>query len=272
MFLRLLSIEVRKLLKHPILWLEFAGLVLIMAAYFAARYALIANSVRNGLVNTRGLETDLQIGLGLFSFMSILFYASTAALISAYDYPELGIQMWLTRGVPRSLLMLARLAVTLLFGLLLVSFAVFTILGVATVARTVFLGGYTAKDLNWAQLLPAILRVFWASLPYQAMTVLFAVISRSPLFAAGGTLVFRTVLENLLANLADRFPALIHLLPSRLGYSLQFNVYQLDRTAKAMSLDKQFLTEPQAMLVIGALFILMSGISLIIFSRQDWGG
>jgi len=38
MFLRLLSIEVRKLLKHPILWLEFAGLVLIMAAYFAARY------------------------------------------------------------------------------------------------------------------------------------------------------------------------------------------------------------------------------------------
>jgi len=180
--------------------------------------------------------------------------------------------MWLTRGVPRSLLMLARLAIILLFGLLLVSFGVITILGMAAVTRTVFLGGYTTKNMDWAQVLPAILRVFWASLPYQAMTVLFAVISRSPLFAAGGTLVFRTVLENLLANLADRFPAMINLLPSRLGYVLQFNAYQLDRTAKAMSLDKQYLTEPQAMLVIGALFILMSSIALIIFSRQDWGG
>jgi len=272
MFLRLLSIEIRKLFKHPILWLEFASLVLIIAAYFAARYALMVTSVRNGLVNTHGLELDLQIGLGLFSFLSILFYATTTALISAYDFPERGIQIWLTRGVPRRLLMLARLAVTLLFGLLLVSFAVAVILGMAALARVVFLGGYTAKDLDWAQVLPAILRVFWASLPYQALTVLFGVSSRSPLFAAGGTLVFRTVLENLLVGLADRFPTLINLLPSRLGLILQINTYQLDRTAKAVTLDKHFLTEPQSVLAIGALFIFVSGISLVIFSRQDWGG
>jgi hypothetical protein len=272
MFLRLLSIEIRKLLKHPILWLEFASLVLIMAAYFAARYALMVTSIRNGLVNTRGLELDLQIGLGLFSFLSVLFYATTAALISAYDYPERGIQLWLARGVPHPLLLLARLAVTLLFGLVLVSLAVVTILGVATLARVVFLGGYTAKDLEWAQVLPAILRVFWASLPYQAMTILFGVISRSPLFAAGGTLVFRTVLENLLAGLADRFPTLINLLPSRLGLILQINTYQLDRTAKAITLDQHFLTEPQSILAIGTLFIFISGVSLVIFSHQDWGG
>jgi hypothetical protein len=232
----------------------------------------MATSVRNGLVNTHGLELDLQIGLGLFSFLSILFYATTTALISAYDYPDRGIQIWLARGVPRSLLLLARLAVALLFGLLLVSFAVIIILGVSTLARIVFLGGYTAKDLAWAQVPPAILRLFWASLPYLALTVLFAVSSRSPLFAAGGALVFRTVLENLLAGLADRFPTLINLLPSRLGIVLQFNIYQLDRTAKAMTLDKHFLAEPQAILVIAALFIFMSGLSLLVFSHQDWGG
>lgn len=272
MFPRLLTIETRKLFKHPLLWLEFAALLGIFGLYFAARYAMLANAVRNGLVNTRGLELDLQIGLGLFSFLSILFYGATAALVSAYDFPDRGVQVWLARGVPRPLLMLARLVVVLFFGFILVTITILVTLGLAALMRTLFLGGYSAQNLDWAQVFPASLRIFWGATPYLALTVLFAAISRSPLFAAGGVLVFRTVVENLLLNLSDRLPHLTRLLPSQLAFVLTFYTYPLDRTAKVMNLTDQFLTEPQAALAIGALLLLFGSLSIVIFSHQDWGG
>ncbi len=272
MFLRYLTIETRKLLKHPLLWLELAGLLGVFALYFAARYALMVRAVQNGLVNTRGLELDLQIGLGLFNFLSIVIYAASAALVSAYDYPDRGLQIWLVRGVPRPLLMLARLAIVLLFAFVLATISVFAILGSAALMRTLFLGSYTAQNLNWTQIPPAILRVFWSSVPYLALTTLFAVISRSPLFAAGGALVFRTILENLLLHLSDRFPYLVRLLPSQLAFVLFFNTYTLDHTAPSMALADQFLTEPEAGLAIAGLLIFFGALAIAIFSRQDWGG
>jgi hypothetical protein len=272
MFLRLLDIETRKLLKHPLMWLELAGLIGIFALYFAVRYALMTSAVRDGLVNTRGLETDLQIGLGLFSFLSILFYAATAAMISAYDYPERGVQTWLVHGVPRLQLILARLMITLTFGFVLVVIAAFASLGLGALSRTVFLGSYSAQNLDWTQVLPAILRLFAGSIPYLALTVLLAVASRSPLFAAGGALAFRTVIENLLLHLSDRFPNLIRFLPAQLAFVLEFYTYPIDRTAKVMTLGDHFLTEPQALLGIGVIPLVFGALSLIIFSQQDWGG
>ena len=49
MFLRLLDIEWRKLLKHPLLWLELAALVGLLRLYFTARYALMVSSARHGM-------------------------------------------------------------------------------------------------------------------------------------------------------------------------------------------------------------------------------
>jgi hypothetical protein len=272
MFLSLLSIEARKLFKHPWLWLGLAGLIGFFGLYFAARYAMMSTAVRNGLVDTRGLELDLQIGIGLFSFLSILFYGATTALVSAYDFSDRGVQMWLVRGVPRPLLMLARLLVILAFGFILVMVAAAISLGFGALMRSIFLGNYSAHNLNWTEIFPAILRVFWDVTPYLTLTVLLASMSRSPLFAAGGILVFRTVLENLLFRLADRFPYLTRLLPSQLAFVLEFYTYSIDRTTKAMHLGDTFLTEPQAVLAIGILLLLFGGLSIIIFSRQDWGG
>jgi ABC-type transport system involved in multi-copper enzyme maturation permease subunit len=272
MFLRLLDIETRKLLKHPLLWLEFAALLGIFSLYFAVRFALIASAVRQGLSDTRGLEFDLQIGLGLFSFLGILFQAATASLVCAGDYPDNNVQMWLARGVPRPLLVLARLFITLAFGFVLVVVAVFATLGQGALMRTIFLGGYSTQNLDWAQVLPAILRMYWATVPYLALSALLAAAGRSPLFAAGGALVFRTVLENLLLNLIDRFPRLIRLLPVLLAFVLEYNTWRVDRSAHALPLGDQFVTEPQAILAISALLLLCGGLSIFFFSRQDWGG
>ena len=272
MFLHLLTIETRKLLKHPALWVELGLLVFIFAIYFVFRYAVIAEAVRNGLVNTRGLELDLQIGLALFGMLNILFYASVAAIISAYDYPDRSIQMWLTRGVSRSLLLLARLALILIVGFLLTVFVVIGILGLAMLSRSIFLGGFTTENLNWANLLPMIIRIYAASIPYMSMTVLFGVISRSPLFAAGGTLVYATVVEKLLEGWSDDYPALIQFIPSHLSQLLHFNKYTLDHTARPMILGGAYLSEPQVFLTIVVILLVLGMLSLFIFSRQDLGG
>ncbi len=273
MFLRLLDVEWRKLLKHPLLWLEFAGLIGILAMYFLMRYALIVSSARHGMVSeTRSLLLDLQDGFELFGFVSILFYAAAASLVASYDFPERGVQAWLVRGVPRALLIWARLAIVLLVGVLLVAVAAFAALGVSELAHVTLLGSRSAGDLDWAQFGAAILRITWGAVPYLALTLLLSVASRSPLFVAGGVVVFRTALENGLLHLADRFPDLVRFLPAQLALALQVHTYTMERAARAAVLDAPVLSEPQAILAIGVFLILFAAASAILFARQDWGG
>ncbi len=273
MLLRLLDIEWRKLLKHPLLWLELAGLIGILAMYFLLRYALIVSSARHGMPSEpRALLLDLQDGLELFGFVSVLFYAASASLVASYDFPERGVQAWLARGVPRPLLIWARLAIVLLVGFLLVTAAAFAALGLSQLAHLALLGSRSAGDLDWAHFGAAILRMSWGAVPYLSLSVLLSVASRSPLFAAGGVVVFRTALENGLLHLADRFPDLVRFLPAQLALALQVHTYTMERAARAAALDAPVLSEPQAILAIGAFLILLGAASAILFSLQDWGG
>ena len=272
MFLQLLTIEVRKLIKHPALRVELVILGLIFAIYFTVRFAIIAEAVNNGLVDTRGVEFDLKIGFAMFRMFNVLFYAATTAIIITFDYPDRSVQMWLVRGVPRTLLLLARLLIILVLAFLLVAFTALLILALAMLTRTIFLGGFSTQNFDWMQLLPAILRIYAASVPYLVMTVLFGVISRSPVFAAGGTLVYASVFEKLLDGWSDNYPALIQFIPSRLAQVLQFNIYALDKTARPMLLGGVYLKEPQVFITIGFLLLTFSTLSLVIFSRQDLGG
>jgi ABC-type transport system involved in multi-copper enzyme maturation permease subunit len=267
MFLRLLAIETRKTLQHPALWIGVSTLFFILAVTTLIGHLQVTRGYSS---TTGGLEVDIQSGLQLFSWIGILVYSVTASVIAAFDYPDRSIQLWLTRGVPRPLLLLARLTVILLFSLLLVFITMIVILGFSALSRVFFFGTMDASNLNQFQLLPAILRIFWSSIPYLALTVLFAIISRSPLFAAGGTIVYASVLEPLLGHLTDNFPDIIQYLPSQLAQILQINNLALDRTAPLVSLNT--MSEPHAIFAIGILFIVLSSISLIIFSLQDLGG
>lgn len=260
MFLRLLTIETRKLFKHPLLWLETGALAVLFGIYYAARLGLARGQ------NAPGPETDLQAGLEFFNFFSVFFIATTTAFISAYDIPERGIQMWLARGVPRPLLILSRLVVALGAALLLISAAMLLLRGEAALARSIFTGGVGAA--NTAEIPGNILRLFWGAVPYLALTVLLASLSRSAPFAAGGTVVFRTVLENLLNSQSARFASLMRFSPAHLALALQTKILSPAQTAPG----EAYLNEPQAILAIGVLLVLASLLSLAIFARQDWGG
>lgn len=268
MFLRLLIIETRKTLKHPALWLGLAALLFLLASFVFISHLQVANGFRKP---SGGLEKDLLSGLAFFNWIGVLVYAVIAAVISAFDYPDRSIQLWLTRGATRPVLLFARLTVMLLFGLAIVGFALISVLTLGIFSRTVFFGVVDASNLNLAALLPVMLRVFWGAAPYLALTALFAVISRSPLFAAGGTIVYGSVLEMLAIKAGDKFPMLVRYLPGSLAQALQTRNALIDRAAH-LPVQTSLMSETQAALAIGVLFILLSMTSLIIFSRQDLGG
>ncbi len=255
MFWQLLNIECRKLIKHPLAWLELAGIPAILALYFSARYLTTGALAKEAFAGAPGWEADLRGGLELFRIAGILFYASAAGFIAAYDLPERSIQVWLARGIPRPALLIARLVLVLSVGFLMAAFAALASMGEGALARALFLGGYGAANPNWAKVFPSVLQLFWGAAPYLGLTLLLAIGSRSPLFGAGGAIVFRTVVENILMGLGDRFPTVIRYLPAQLDLALQ---------AKGSA--------SEAAALIGVLLIFFTGLSLVVFSRQDWGG
>ncbi len=254
-FPSILGIECRKLLKHPLAWLELAGVPAILTLYFAARYLTSGPLAKEAFAGAPGWEADLRGGLELFRIAGILFYASAAGFIAAYDLPERGIQAWLVRGIPRPMVILSRLVLILLVGCLIAAVAALASLGEGVLARLIFLGGYGAANPDWARVFLSVLQLFWGAAPYLGLTLLLAIGSRSPLFGAGGAIMFRTVIENVLLGLSDRFPALIRYLPAQLDVALRSQA-----------------SASEAALFIGMFLVLFAGLSLLIFSGQDWGG
>lgn len=268
-FLRLLAIETRKTLKHPALWIGLGALIFLLAIFMLTNHVQIAGGYESA---NGGLEQDLLKGLTFFNWIGVLVYAVTASVIAAFDYPDRSLQLWLTSGASRPILLFARLIIILFFGLLMICFTVAAILGLGAISRILFFGTVDASNLNLPALLPVILRVFWGAVPYLALTVLFAVVSRSPLFAAGGTIVYGSVLEFFAARLSDRFPTLVRYLPASLSQVLQTHNTILDRAAPPLPQDAAIMPEPRAIILISIIFIILSITSLVIFSRQDLGG
>lgn len=269
MFLRMLVIEVRKTLKHPAFWIGLGALSFLLAAFLLISHMQITGGYASA---SGGLEQDLLKGLAFFNWIGVLVYAVTGSVIAAFDYPDRSIQLWLTRGVRRPVLLFARLATVLFFGLMIVCFAVAVMLGLGALSRILFFRTVDAANLNLPAVLPVTLRVFWGSVPYLALTVLLAVLSRSPLFAAGGTIVYASVFEFFAAGLSDTFPTLVRSLPASLAQVLQAHNTVLDRAAAALPLETTMTPEPRAILMIGLIGICLGIASQIIFSRQDLGG
>lgn len=268
MFLRLFAIETRKTFKNPGLWIGLAGVIFLLACATLFRHAPILNGYAD---SSGGLEKDLLSGLAFFNQIGILAYAILSAGIAAFDYVDRSLYLWLTRGVTRLTLLAARVTAILFFGLLLVCVSVIAVVGLSALSRGLFFGTVDTFNFNPAALLPAALRLFWSSLPYLALTVLLAILSRSPFFAAGGTILYGSVVEPLAPSLGDRFPWLIRYMPASLSQVLQNGVLALDHNALPISPDA-IMTQGQTIFVIGITFLLLSIASFVIFSRQDLGG
>lgn len=266
MFLRQIYIETRKTFAQPALWLGLVGLTLLLGVFTFIEHTQIAHGSNSF---QGGLESDLISALAFYSWIGSLVYGVCAAVITANDYTDRSIQVWLARGLPRSVLLLTRLTVVFIFGFLLVIYVVLVSLILAALSRLAFFGRVDAALLDWLALGPAVLRVFSGALPYLALTVLVAILTRSPVYSAAGTVIYATVLEGLLASQADRFPVLVRYLPGQLARGLLENLMDLNLAASPAMLT---VSEPRAVLCLVVMSAALAVIALLVFTRQDLGG
>ena len=133
MWLRQTSIELRKTIKHPAFWAGLAALLFLLTLYIAIHFSQLKYGF---MAPVGGSQADLLAALSIFNWIGGFVYAVTASVITAYDYPNL--RLYLSRGLPRRTLLLARLAVILLLSMLLIGFAICTALGLAALLRPLF--------------------------------------------------------------------------------------------------------------------------------------
>lgn len=265
MFPRLLIIETRKTAKHPALWLGLSALTALLAFLILIDHAQIAN----GYQQDAGLAQDVLSGLSYFSWIGLLVYAVAASVIAASDYQDRSIQLWLMRGTARSTFFLARLTTILLFGLLLVIYAVVALVGLAALSRLLFWGGVDAAYMNWSALPLVALRLFWSATPYLGLALFLSVLSRSPWVAAAGVILYGAVAEPFLVRADQYFPALVRYFPAKLAQVL----YEFNRTLDLSTVPSDpSMSALRAGLVIGLLLALCGSGAFVVFSRQELGG
>jgi len=267
MWLRQTSIELHKTIRQPAFWAGLAALFLLLTFYIAIHFSQIKYGFMSPL---GGVQEDLLAALSIFNWIGGFVYAITASVIMAYDYPNL--RLYLSRGLPRRTLLLARLAVIVLMSALFIGFAIYVALGLAAIMRPLFFGLADIPHLTGGTVLSAVLRTFLGALPYLGLTILLAVTSRSAIFAAGGMIIYTDVFEKYMLSLGDRYPLLTRFLPGQLSLILQAKNFTLGPAGPRLAIPPDLMSEPQTILAIVIIFLFLCSLSFVIFSRQDLGG
>jgi len=293
MFWQMLSIEQTKISRRTMFWVELGLMALTVLAlaglFFGVRQALNAGVTEGSNWQIEGItgpeaESMLTWPGGLLVGFTAVYGIGTFLVIvlagagTAQEYGWRSFQLWLSRGVPRPLLMLAKFTAVCLTTLLLVIVAVS--LGALLTAgfSQAFLDAIPFAEVVWGQVLLNGLLLTLGLLPYAALTLLLAVASRSTVVAIGGGLAFTTLLEPVLSQLAmllgGRWAELVQYSPRALNGNLRSLTAEIAPSnpfisANASAAGIATETAVISLVLYTALFV---SLALVIFQRQDLGG
>ncbi|MGB7096674.1 MAG: ABC transporter permease subunit [Anaerolineales bacterium] len=282
MFWNVLVNENTKIIRRRLFWVEIALIALIVLGILIALYITVETN-RNG----SGLPSEERLMLlktitwpdawvnvlrliGWDGF-GPLFLIVLVGAATAQEYTWRTLHLWLSRGVSRPVLAIAKLTALFLAAMLVVLAA----LGTGGIAIAIFSikinGSLYLEQLDLPNLLFSILRTTFTLLPYGALTFLLAVASRSTVVAISGGLVYALMLENLMMQFAgllgERLSQMTQYLPGPLSNSLlALNNATL---GTASSTEMSLVTPLYAAIGIGAWTLLFVCASLWIFQRQD---
>ena len=204
---------------------------------------------------------------GLAPFFLIILVGAT----TAQEYSWRTLQIWLSRGISRPALMLAKLASLLLAGLLLM-LTVLMIGGLTTaVFSSVINGSLNLSQIDLSHLVLSVIRAVYTVMPYASLTFFLAVASRSTVVAVSGGLAYALLLENLIMSgaglLGREFSRLALNLPGGLANSLM----ALNKASLGMGNNTGMTLLPpvHASIGIAAWILFFLGLSLWVFQRQD---
>jgi ABC-type transport system involved in multi-copper enzyme maturation permease subunit len=282
MFWNILANENTKILKRRLFWVEIVLVALIVLGILLALYITVETN-RNGT----GLPSEERLMLletitwpeALVNVLRLagwdgfgpLFLIILVGAVTAQEYTWRTLHLWLARGVPRPLLVVAKLTALLLAALLIVLTALGTGSAVTAIISSQINGSLHLEQLDLPHLFFSILRTTFTLLPYGSLAFLLAVASRSAVVAISGGLAYTLLLESLIMQviglLGERLSQIVNYLPG----SLANNLLTLNNAtlATGSSTDLGLITPFLASIGIGVWTLLFLDLSLWIFQRQD---
>lgn len=286
MFWQMVSVEQKKLTRRKILWIELA-IVAAAAVFIPLMIYLASQSDGSGnlVVTTDGPVDDmftwpsaLNLGIGLASGGGLggLLIVILIGTLTAQEYGWRTMQLWLSNGISRPVLLLAKFAVVLLPALLFV-LAPFVTGALTTAVFTQNLqGSLPFAAVDWWQAALSILRTAYTLLPYAALTFLLAVASRSTVVAVGGglayTLLIEGVLMQLLGLVGGTWAKIGQYLPAGLSNSLASLNRVSSQTNSGLVTQADGLSMETAVIGIALYTLLFVGLAVLAFRRQDLSG
>ncbi len=286
-FTRLVAVERRKLFGRALLWAELGILALFMGVIYVA---LIAALNKGGTPGTppeaiEAFRRSLYWPAGLYSAFTFanggelggMFVAVLVGAFVAQEYTWHTLHFWLSRGVARTAYLLAKSAVIVLALLLLVLTALVVGGGVTGVFTYLEMGGLPLKEISLLTFVLNFLRTALTLLPYAALTLFLAVVSRSTMVAIGVSMAYSLLVENLIVELLALFSPDIargaRFLPTMLSKSLMQLVSPAAETQVQVGMQTQagsaLLSPNVAALLLVVYTLVLLGLSLWFFRRQD---
>ena len=282
MFWNLLWIENQKNLKRNTLWVEMILLVVFMIFMFSGLYIAIQGTPDSVSITDTDLAKIPQLiswpGALAFSlrfaagskFLLIIFVGA----VTASEYTWRTYQMWLSRGVPRSLLLGTKFISLCLPILLVVTGALIAGGAISAIFSLLINGTLYLEQVNFWHLGLDIFRTSYALLPYAGITFLLAVATRSAVAAIGGGTAYSLIVESILPETLMLFPGRFGEIVKYLPASLVQSVLSANWIPPALMDDvlPGLLTPMQAAVGIAVWTLTLFGMALWLFKRQDFSG
>jgi ABC-type transport system involved in multi-copper enzyme maturation permease subunit len=282
MFWNILQNENIKIFKRRLFWVEIILLALIVLGILLALFITVETN-RNGsglLSDERSilLETltwpeawNNVIRLAGWDGFGPWFLIILVGAVTAQEYTWRTLQISLSRGISRPLLVMAKLTALFIAGLLIVS----TVLVVGGITTAIFSkminGSLNLHQLDVSHMFSSIGRAIFTMLPYGCLAFFLAVASRSTVVAISGGLVYILVLENLITSsaglLGEWCSQVVLYLPGGLANSLLI----LNDASLGLASSSEMNTVSPVHAVVGmtAWTLFFTGLSLWVFHRQD---
>ncbi len=281
MFRQMVKIEQMKVFKRTIFRIELALMALAVAALYIIAFVVLTGgsagqmppqSLEESLTWPTGLTGSIGIAAGP-NLGGILMIVLVGALV-AQEYTWSTLQLWLSRGIPRSVFLGAKFASLLVPAILLVLTALLVGGLISAVISVHLLGALPFDQVDWGQLGREALVICYSLLPYAAMTFFLAVMSRSSVVSIGGglayTLLFEGIALQLIGSLGGILGEIGRYLPGGLARGLLatdagISVEIGDAPAAVVTYF-----EPGIAAIGIALYVLVFiSLSWLIFRRQD---
>ena len=180
MFWNLLRMESDKVFRRRLLWIGLVIAILPMViAFFAFFHLSQSASLAKYWIWPGGLTSALAFADGFspgYGYSAYLL-AVVVGVVTAQEYSWRTMQLWLSHGIPRPLLLLAKFTLSLV-TVLLVVLAFLLVGGVTSMIFAYQLhGSIDSSHFDIVQLFLSYLRTCYGILPYVGLTFLLVVVS-----------------------------------------------------------------------------------------------